>query len=515
MNNTQATRPRSRWPRLLAIAATLGLLIGAAVTYGTWGPSVIASVNRILASQRGQPDQGDDHGDESGHGHSGHSHDHDDHGHSHDHDHDHEHEESEIVELSSAARSNLGLTGDGIIRVQPGTFERTMVIPAIIAARPGRTMLNVSTPLTGVVEHVHAAVGEAVVPGTLLFKIRLTHEDLVQAQVNFLETLGELDVERQEVQRLSSAARSGAVPGRTLLEKEYAVERLTARLSAQRESLKLHGFSDAQVARIEQERRLLRELHIRAPSPDKHDHSVEFAVGGEDMSGDDSASPTDSQQWSADARPLTVAELNAHKGEAVSAGESLCRLADLGDLYIEGTAFERDADAVYQVMERNWDITALIDTGNESRRIDGLKILFLDHEVDPNSRALRFYLPFPNEIVSDVVNDDGRRFVAWRYRPGQRLQLQVPVERIEGEIVLPVDAVAKDGIETFVFVYEGGHFIRHAVNVKYRDQSTVVIARDGDVHMGDRVAARGAHQLLMALKNQSGGGADPHAGHTH
>jgi len=29
------------------------------------------------------------------------------------------------------------------------------------------------------------------------------------------------------------------------------------------------------------------------------------------------------------------------------------------------------------------------------------------------------------------------------------------------------------------------------------------------------VARTGAHQMLMALKNKSGGGVDPHAGHNH
>jgi hypothetical protein len=51
--------------------------------------------------------------------------------------------------------------------------------------------------------------------------------------------------------------------------------------------------------------------------------------------------------------------------------------------------------------------------------------------------------------------------------------------------------------------------------VIYRDQAYAVIKNDGSVFPGDIVAQRGAHQLQMALKNKSGGGADPHAGHNH
>ena len=51
--------------------------------------------------------------------------------------------------------------------------------------------------------------------------------------------------------------------------------------------------------------------------------------------------------------------------------------------------------------------------------------------------------------------------------------------------------------------------------VDYRDQSSTVIANDGSLFPGDIVALKGAHQMQMALKNKSGGGVDPHAGHTH
>jgi hypothetical protein len=35
------------------------------------------------------------------------------------------------------------------------------------------------------------------------------------------------------------------------------------------------------------------------------------------------------------------------------------------------------------------------------------------------------------------------------------------------------------------------------------------------VFPGETVAQNGAHQLQMAIKNQSGGPVDPHAGHNH
>ncbi len=54
-----------------------------------------------------------------------------------------------------------------------------------------------------------------------------------------------------------------------------------------------------------------------------------------------------------------------------------------------------------------------------------------------------------------------------------------------------------------------------AVHIEHRDRSSAVVANDGAVFPGDVVAAKGAYQLHLALKNKSGGGIDPHAGHNH
>ena len=80
---------------------------------------------------------------------------------------------------------------------------------------------------------------------------------------------------------------------------------------------------------------------------------------------------------------------------------------------------------------------------------------------------------------------------------------------------MPVNAVAREGAEYFIFQQNGDHFDRISVHVKYKDQYSAVIENDGSLFPGDVVAMRGAHQMQMALKNKSGGGVDPHAGHNH
>lgn len=78
------------------------------------------------------------------------------------------------MELSQQAMGNVGLTEDFLKPVQLETFLRSITVPAIIVERPGRTRIQVSTPMAGVITHVHAVRGEAITPGTLLFEIRIT-----------------------------------------------------------------------------------------------------------------------------------------------------------------------------------------------------------------------------------------------------------------------------------------------------------------------------------------------------
>jgi len=211
-----------------------------------------------------------------------------------------------------------------------------------------------------------------------------------------------------------------------------------------------------------------------------------------------------------------------HIGSRIETGDAIAVLADLDELYIEGRAFEHDADEIthaarmQETGEAEWDITAVLENNSQgANTVKSLKIVYIDNEVKSDSRAQLFYVDLPNEIVGDKQTADGHRFLTWRFKPGQRIQLRVPIEQWKDRIVLPVDAVAKEGAETFVFLENGDHFDQRPVQVEYQDQLWVVIANDGSLFPGDTVALTGAHQMQVALKNAAGGGVDPHAGHNH
>ena len=479
-------------PALLAAAAAVLGLVGW-LSSGLWMPAA-RNVWAAIADPPAGPKLHDhgDHDDHAGHDHGAHA--------------------ADSVTLSSQARRNIGLkTG----KVTVGEYVRTVAIPAMVVERPGRTELRVVTPLTGIVTDVFAVPGQAVEAGKLLFILRLNRDEIVQAQIAFLGTIEALDVENREIRRLE-AIKSGVVAEKVVLERRYERQKIEARLKAEREALLLLGLTTEEVNGIAADRTLLREYRLYVPAPhdegeaghleQAHPTAHEASAGREAVSTSaDPGSPSPAE------RPLLVTDLAVHKGESANAGAVLCTLADLNELYVEGRAFEQDAAALAEAVRRGWTVTAVPDQPGATP-IEGLEIAYVANAIDPETRTLPFYVRLPNEVAGETRERD-RRFVAWRYKPGQRMELRVPVETWTDRVVLPTAAVADEGAESYVFVEKGRRFERRPVHVEHRGGESVVIAKES-LPAGLTVALTGAHQLQMALKSAAGG-VDLHAGHMH
>ncbi|MBX7165950.1 MAG: efflux RND transporter periplasmic adaptor subunit [Pirellulales bacterium] len=476
-STTSAARlsKKSRLP--LALAIVVVLLTGAA---GAW----LGSAGYIRLPGANVPT------DKEATAHAG-EHDHAAHG-GHDHQHGHPgHDEATSIELSAEAQRNIGLE---VAPVDFQEFERTVSLPAIIVERPGQSQIDVAAPLTGVVTRIYPILGQAVRPGDPLFELRLTHEELVQAQGDFLRALQELDVVNREIARLDKIVAGGAVAGKVVLERQYEKEKLEAILLAQEQALVLHGLSKEQVESIRRDRQLLGTLTVVAPA------SAHTSPGG-----------------ASDACLLQLQDLRVELGQHVTAGDPLCELADHCELFIEGKAFEQDAKLLNEATRKGWEVRAALETGEgQTETIPGLKILLVGNRVDPESRTFTVQAEVNNELVRNEQMPDGRRVIGWKLKPGQRVQLEVPVETWKERIVLPVEAVVQEGPESYVFVQNGDHFDRRPVHVEYRDGRGVVLSDSNDkIWPGDKVAISGAAQLQLGLKSKAGGGIDPHAGHNH
>lgn len=457
---------RSRGPLPFGILVlVIGAVVGAAtLTKDRWYPRLFPSQPQSILDKLEQ------HALEQGH---------DDHG---------AHAEGAVIQLSLQGLKNVGYQP---LVIKPTDYERMLTLPAIVVERPGRSQLHIAAPLTGVVTKIHSVTGEAIEAGQVLFDMRLTHEELVAAQREYLRTSENLGVVNREITRLQSLE-EGVIAGRRVLEKKYEKQKLEASLHAEAQAMLLHGLTEEQVDKIRETRRLFQAITIRAP---EHNH----------------AEGTRKSE-----HPFQIQQLSVAQGQQVEAGHQLIVLSDHCELLIEGLAFEDDAAKIRQATKAEHKAKArLLVADNANAEVSDLELLYVADQVDSESRAFKVYMRLPNKLVSDRSDPAGKRYVEWAFKPGQRMQLQVPVETWEDQLVVPTEAVVGDGADTYVYQQHGDHFDQVAVHVLHRDQNSVVIANDGALAVDSVIAGAGAYQIHLALKSQAGSGVDPHAGHSH
>ncbi len=453
----------------------------------------------------------------------------DDHGHDHgDHSHAHGQPHGEEIDISEQARGNIGLETQA---VKTSTYTQYVSMPATIVDWPGRTHILVTAPLTGVVNAIYVSRGELIRSGRPLFTLRLTHQDLVKTQSDFLAALGRIDVEQREIKRLTGITQSGAVARKTLIERQYEYDRLRAELRAFRQAMLLHGLTEEQITGIEDRRQLVREVTVYAPTlhadnslHHESEHSHPLPPAGEvppvtplhqaSFHGKPQPEPAVDTHEHVEAEFL-VTTLNVNRGQSVTAGAALGQLSDYSKVLIEGHAFQKDGAALRTAAKFGFPLQAVFDSsGRRPDVVDGLTISYIGNEVGIESRALPFFVPLDNKVERDEQRGQ-QHYISWRFKPGQRLQLRVPLQGFDDTIVVPKDAVAEEGVERYVFVDHGDHFDRRRVRVLARDALWVAIRNDGSLRSGEKIAVSGAHQLQMEMKNKAAGPIDPHAGHSH
>lgn len=220
-------------------------------------------------------------------------------------------------------------------------------------------------------------------------------------------------------------------------------------------------------------------------------------------------------------------ELKVQLGEQVQAGQVLATLANHRLLHIEGRGFKGEASLLARAAENRWPVEA--EFAEDDPRTwpplnQTLTIRHLANSMDPASRTFGFFLLLVNQSRS--YEHGGKAFLVWRFRPGQRVRLRVPVEALRGDpvegratehtgvIVLPRAAVVREGPEVYVFRANGDAFDRKPVHVLFEDRQDVVLANDGSVAPGLFVAHNAAAALQRVLKAQTAGAAG-HEGHGH
>lgn len=434
------------------------------------------------------------------------------------HAHPHNDEVKGIV-LSDTAKASLGLELGPIVLQD---YWRNLPIPGEVVEEPGHCEQGVSTTAQGIVLRIHAFHGQTVRAGDPLFDLRLTSELLVSAQTGLLKSVQEIEIVQAELERILPLVESKGIPATRGIEKQNELKRLESLRQLQSQELIVRGLSAQQVEQLVRTKTLIQELTIRVPEGQGSAQAVPDKASRDFKPGDiipvSALEPHTEQHEHSSV--YSIEDMNVHPGKLVQPGEEMCRLARHSQLLIAGRAFERESFLVTRAIEQNWPIKAVFEMTDTSPVIrEGLSILYSDNVVEPDSRTVRFYTPLPNEIVRDQPAANGLAYRSWRFKPGQRARILLPVEHLTKQIVLPSEAVVKEGPEVFVFRANGKRLDRVPVRLTHMDLRDAVIKSDGTLVAGDVVARNQAFQLELALKsaqgNRGGGHGHDHGGHSH
>jgi multidrug efflux pump subunit AcrA (membrane-fusion protein) len=477
-------------------------------------------------------------------------------------DHLHDEDVQEHVSLTRQAFQNLGLK---LEKVTPRDYWKSQTVPGAVVEIPGRSKLTVSAPVTGVIDSVLVSPGQTVIPADPLFTLRITDESLTAAQSKWLAGIARREIVEKEIARLAPLTSAGAVAGRRKRDLEYELAQLDSAQQVLEQDMLSRGLPAYMITRIAEGRSLASTLEIVAPPINSRGVAAHVRVR-----------PVSLERTTERAN-YSVSMIQVHAGQTVQRGDALCTLDNHAELYVRGQAFDSDLPLLDRLTEKGWKITA--EFGHDHDEPGGttiirrdLPLLRIDNVVGAESQTFTFFLPLRNEIAQTLNDEAGRSFVHWRFKPGQRVHLRIPAEHWQDQIVLPLDAVVLEGPHALVFVehtapsavpghshddhshddrshddhsqddhshdddqqaHEHPHPDPHQhaesdaggdvfieleavpVQLLHRDERFAVIANDGQITSGRRVALNSAYELQQAMRMQQGGsGSHPHA-HEH
>lgn len=413
-----------------------------------------------------------------------------------------------VLEISPQARKNLGLVS---APAKPQSYWRSVIIPGVVADRPGLSDRGVTSPAVGIVTAIDAFPGDTVGPGDALFTLRLFSEYLQNTQTQLFKANQETGIIQEQIDRLADAVITGAVSKAKVIELQADMSRQRAIIQSSRQDLLTRGLRPEQIDQVQQQGRFISTIEVTAPpllvnesGPDNESHEPARQAGLIPDTGlaNDTGLPNDVA--------YEVQELHVEMGQQAQAGQLLAKLSNHQSLYVIGHAFKREARFIEKAAaeDRPVEIEFSGDSGADWPAIgQTFQIRHLSNSIDPKSRTFDFFVPLANQ--SHAYTKSGRQFLVWRYRPGQRARIRVPVERFDNVIVVPADAVVREGPEAYVFRQNGDLFKQLGVHVIHEDRRSIVIANDGSIPRGSYLAQSSAASLNRVLKAQTASGEQP------
>lgn len=486
MTRSTSDNSRNIWPTLLLCAVLLA--IGGAAGF-LLRPVILPEVAQQSDESEDDPDAGAGHGSNS------------------------------IVVINEKTLDNMNLKYG---KFETRDYFQKVRIPAQVVERIPQSRRSVSAPIAGIVKKVFVAQGQAVRPGEKLFDLRITDHSIADLQVDLLKVFGDLDVSRAKKERLVNLG-TGVVAGKQLMENEFEIKKLTDLRTALIQEMRVRGMNEEQIKSFIKTRQLAKDITIYAPSLDEPtSQPPALSPPITPASAPIGSSSNGSSPSQSDDQYFIVETVQVPEGTSLELGDLLCSLTHHRELLIKGLAFEGDIEKIANANQNGWKFTAQFGEGSDATVRDGLSLYQVENHVDTDSKTFPVLVQLQNEILNQTSDSENRTFINWRFKPGQRAHLEVPVEMWESQVVAPLEAVVREGPETFVFMKighthtsqdgtEDHEFQKVPVKILHSDSRFVVLKKSERLDIYEKFALDQAYQLNLALKLATGGG----GGHGH
>lgn len=341
--------------------------------------------------------------------------------------------------VSAAQMKTLGVT---LLKLEQPAAIAGMAFAAKVTLPPGQEQL-VSAPVAGVVDQLLVGEQQAVKAGQAL--LRLNSPQFGEMQLKLIEAASRARLAQKTLQREKALLGEGIIPERRVQEAEAAAQADAARQRQAEAALRLAGVEAAAIQRIAAGGTLQDGVVVRAR-----------AAG-------------------------VVLSIDIKPGQRVQEADALLRLASLQTLWLD-IAMPADRQPA----------TLLRSNGAAAIEIVGRDALAMPLSV--------------GAIVSDSQTVTLRARVtrgADRLRPGEVVQARVPFAANAAGWALPLQAVARQDDQAYVFVRTDKGFIARPVNVVSSAGASVQVT--GDLKPGQAVATASVIALKAAWQGKSGG----------
>jgi len=500
--------------------------------------------------------------------------------------------------LSNEALKNLRIH---VKEIESQTYFKYVSVPAVVMPTPTNAF-PIMAPIGGTVGAIGVQQGSVVANGQHLLTLMrealprptltLTEDIIKPVSEQVHDALGALrrvtrgvEVLKTELERVKKFTQTGTQDGLPILPKKneldlrYEWAKAEQELENTREKLRLHGFSNEQVAEMESGKPLIgfnpqiwrRALQRNGLWPDdaealfnalpKEDRETAWNVAAIGELAGAGLLSRELLTWLQDDKASTKHFLEI--AGMLQQGHTLAQVMALRKLNVLGAIIQYSApEAATEPGFPDWDVqeihvkpaqkvaagAPLITLANSAEMLlktepvggettavlkaiqegSGIEAVPLVTGAGPKLTGLKVlyassgehsgtvaYVRVKNEALKTADEGGRGKYRTWQLRAGQRYMLRLPTEKLEDVYVLPSGAVTDDATDRVVFIQDGNSFKTAKVVVLHQDDEVAVISAR-DSELFPGDSVVQNNAFALGLALKSGSGAvDAHAGHNH